>query len=226
MRSKNFFSTINPQKTKFLQTSIEWQPKLTRSLEQQITQTHMSAFLDLYQHCSEEALGLAPHQTKESWLREMIKAELNELKTGKVFLATVSIEHCVVGFITCLPAAHRHDKVSSQSIIHSWRHHQASEIKQWQDTMRKDVYISLLAVKPFRNPHTKEKIQIGLGRALIESVEHKMTKANSLTLDTRLVNKPGIEFYKRLGFSTTGRYVFGGSSPDHYIGCEKQLIKL
>lgn len=66
-----------------------------------------------------------------------------------------------------------------------WRQNQSSDPTQWQVSIRRDVYISLLAVKQFRDPHTGEKIQIGLGRQLIESVEAKITDANALTLDTR-----------------------------------------
>lgn len=102
---------------------------------------------------------------------------------------------------------------------------QTTDLAQWQESIRKDVYISLLAVKPFRNPRTGEKIQIGLGRQLIESLEAKMTEAIAFTLDTRLINIPGIAFYERLGFSISGQRTFGGGSPTYYTGLEKQIIR-
>jgi len=83
----------------------------------------------------------------------------------------------------------------------------------------------LLAVKPFRDPRTDEKIQLGLGRLLIESVEARFSGANALTLDTRLINTAGIVFYEHLGFSMTGRRTFGGANVKHYTGCEKLVMK-
>jgi len=226
MHARSFFSKINQGKTKSLQTTVEWYTELTPLLEQQIIQTHVASFLDLYRNYSEAQLGLNPGKTKEIWLTEMIQAELNDIKAGNILLATVSIENNVAGFITCLPLAHRHNKVSSNQIVNLWQQNQPTDPTQWRESIRKDVYISLLAVKPFRNPHTGEKIQIGLGRQLIESVEAKITDANALTLDTRLINTPGIAFYEKLGFSTSGQRTFGGSNPTHYTGCEKRLMKL
>lgn len=156
----------------------------------------------------------------------MIQAELNDVKAGNIFLATVNIENNVAGFITCLPLAHRHNKNTSSQIVNLWRQNQPPGLTQWQESIRKDVYISLLAVKPFRDPRTGEKIQIGLGRQLIESVDAKNADANALTLDTRLINISGIVFYKKLGFSTSGQRTFGGSNPVHYTGCKKQLMRL
>lgn len=200
---------------------------ITPLLEQQIIQTHVNSFLDLYKNHSEAQLGLATGKTKEMWLTEMIQAELIDIKEGKIFLATVSIENNLAGFITYLPVTHRHSKASSSQIVNNWhRHNQQPDLKQWEDSIRNDVYISLLAVKPFRNPRSGEKIQIGLGRQLIERVEAKMTDANALTLDTRLINKPGIAFYEKLGFSTSGQRTFAGSNPEHYTGCEKRLVRL
>ncbi|MBX3709654.1 MAG: GNAT family N-acetyltransferase [Gammaproteobacteria bacterium] len=224
MHPRNFFSKINSEKTK-LQTTVEWHTELTPLLEQQIVQTHLASFLDLYRPYSENQLGLIG-KTKEIWLNEMIRTELQDIKAGNIFLATVSIENNVVGFITCLPPAHRHNKNSSSQIVNMWRQNQPADPAGWQESIRKDVYISLLAVKPFRDPHTGEKIQIGLGRQLIESVEAKITDANALTLDTRLINMPGIAFYEKLGFSTSGERTFGGSNPAYYTGCEKQLVRL
>ncbi len=227
MYTRSFFSKVNQEKTKFLQTTIEMHTTLTPLLEQQIIQTHVKSFLDLYKNYSEAQLGLATEKTKEMWLTEMIQAELIDIKAGKVFLATVSIDNNLAGFITYLPITNRHNKASSSQIINNWHHHnQQAAPKQWEDSIRNDVYISLLAVKPFRNPRNGEKIQIGLGRQLIESVEAKMTDANALTLDTRLINKPGIAFYEKFGFSTSGQRTFAGANPEHYTGCEKQLSRL
>lgn len=227
MRPRSFFSQINQEKTKSLQTTVEWHTKLTPLLEKQVTLTHVSSFLDLYKDYSEEELGLAEGITKETWLTKMIQAELEEIKKGNIFLATVSIENNVAGFVTCLPVAYRHDKSVSSKIVGLWSQDQSTDSKKWQDSIRKDVYISLLAVKPCHNPHKNgEKIQIGLGRQLIESVEAKFVDATALTLDTRLINTSGIAFYEKLGFSTTGERTFGGTNPKNYTGCEKQLMKL
>ncbi len=221
MYPRSFFSKINQEKTKFLQTTVEWHTKLTPLLKKQIIQTHLASFLDLYSHKSEAELNL--RQTKESWLTKMILAELEDIKAGNILLATVSIENNVAGFITCLPVAHRHNKATGNQIVQRWQ--QQTHPRQWQDAIRKDVYISLLAVKPIRDPYTGEKIQIGFGRQLVESVEAKMTEANALTLDTRLINTSGIAFYERLGFSRSGQRTFGGSDPAHYTGCEKRLMR-
>jgi|GEM_PF-4358955 ribosomal protein S18 acetylase RimI-like enzyme len=225
MYSRSFFSKVNQEKTKYLQTTVEWHTELTPLLESQIIQTHVASFLDLYRNYSEEQLGLRPGLTKKIWLTEMIQAELDEIKAGNILLATVSIENNVAGFVTCLPAVHRHNMASANQLLNLWRQNQPSNTTQWQESIRKDVYISLLAVRPFRDPDTGEKIQIGLGQQLVESVEAKMAAANALTLDTRLINTPGIAFYKKLGFSTTGQRTFGGSNVAHYTGCEKRLMR-
>ena len=225
MQPRSFFSKLNPEKTKLLQTTVEWHTTLTPLMEQQIIQTHLASFLDLYRDFSEAQLGLPAGTSKKVWLTNMIQAELKDVKAGNILLATVSIENNVAGFITCLPVTHRHNKASSSPIVNLW-HQKPTAATQWQDSIRKDAYISLLAVKPCRSSRTGKKTQIGLGRQLVESVEAKMADANSLTLDTRLINTPGIDFYKNLGFSTSGQRTFGGSDPDHYTGCEKKLMKL
>lgn len=225
MHPRSFFSTINREKTKLLQTTVEWHTAFTPFLEKQIIQTHMASFLDLYHDYSERQLGLKAGKTKKAWLADMIKAELDDVKAGNIFLATISIENNVVGFITCLPITQRHNKTSSSEIVHQWKQRQPRNAAQWQESIRQDVYISLLAVKPTRDLCTNEKIQLGFGRQLIESVEAKFTDANALTLDTRLINTPGIAFYQRLGFSTTGERTFGGSNPTYYTGCEKPLMR-
>jgi len=95
-------SKFNTEKTKTLHTTVEWHTQLTPLLVQQITQTHVDSFLDLYKDYSEEQLGLKD-PTKKIWLTEMIEAELEDIKAGKIFLATISIEKNVAGFVTCLP---------------------------------------------------------------------------------------------------------------------------
>lgn len=225
MHLRSFFSKVNEEKTS-LQTTIEWHTQLTPLLEKQIIQTHVTSFLDLYREYSEEQLGLKVGKTKKAWLTEMIKGELEDVKAGKVFLATVSIENNVAGFITCLPVTQRYDRASSSQIVQRWRQIQPTKVKSCQESIRQDVYMSLLAVKPIRDPKTGKKIQIGLGRQLVERVESRFPDANALTLDTRLVNTSGIAFYQKLGFSLTGQRTFGGSNPVHYTGCEKRLMRL
>lgn len=231
MYPRSFFSKMNPQKTKlqFLQPTVEWHTPLTLTpqLEKQIVQTHLASFLDLYQDFSEEQLGLETGKTKENWLREMILSELDEFKSGKVFLATVCLENNIAGFITCYPTTPRHhDRSSIKLIVNDWSEGNSnhSTKSKWQDSISNDVYISLLAVKPFYDSRTNKKIQIGLGRQLIESAEIRFTKATALTLDTRLINTSGIAFYKKLGFLPTEKHTFHGANPTHYIGCEKKLI--
>lgn len=247
MYSRSFLSVFNKDKTKFLQATVEWHTAFTITplLEKQIIKTHVASFLDLYRDYSEADLGRKDGETKKTWLTGMIEAELAEIKKGNIFLATVSIENNVAGFITCLPAKLRHTKASSSSITQVWgkkrkstssaaldatRHsttqHEATKPKKWQDSIRKDVYISLLAIKPCYSSHTKNKIQMGLGRLLVESAEAKMTDANALVLDTRLINKPGIAFYQTLGFSTTGKRTFDDADSAHYTGCEKRVMRM
>lgn len=199
MNLRIFSSKINEKKTK-LETSVEWHHSLSPVLQKQIVATHVASFLDLYRAYTKEQLGLKPSLTKRQWLTKMIEEELKDVQDGKVFIATISVQDSLAGFISCMPVKARHEDFKT------------------------DIYISLLAVKPFRYlDQTKEKLHIGLGRQLIESVIAKFTDANTLTLDTRLINVPGIAFYKALGFSTTGERTFGGSNPEHYTGYEKEL---
>jgi ribosomal protein S18 acetylase RimI-like enzyme len=211
MYARMFSSKVNKNKSK-LETSLEWHNELSPMLQKQIIATHVASFLDLYRDYSEEQLGLKSGLTKQKWLTNMIEAEIEDIKEGKVLVATISIENSVAGFVTCMPAKPRHDKKDISA-------------NNWQDDFTTDIYISLLAVKPTYNPRTKEKIQIGLGRQLIESVEARFTNANALTLDTRLINKPGIAFYQKIGFLTTGRRTFGGSNSEYYTGVEKRVMR-
>lgn len=231
MYPRSFFSTMNPQKIKlqYLQPSLEWHTPLTLTpqIEKQIVQTHLASFLDLYKDYSEEQLGLETGKTKKNWLLEMIHSELEEFKSGKVLLATMSLENNIAGFITCYPATPRHkDRDSIKKIVNYWSEENPDHYRKskWHNSISNDVYISLLAVKPFYDSRTNKKIQIGLGRQLIESAEIRLTNATALTLDTRLINISGIAFYKKLGFLTTEKNTFHGANPAHYIGCEKKLI--
>lgn len=199
MNIRMFSSKINEKKTK-LETSVEWHSTLSPMLEKQMIATHVASFLDLYRAYSEEQLGLMPGLTKKQWLINVIQEELKDIKDGKLFVATVCIQDNLAGFITCTPVKARHEDFKT------------------------DVYVSLLAVKPFCYlDDNREKIHIGLGRQLIESVIAKFPGANTITLDTRVINTPGIAFYKTLGFSVTGKRTFAVNNPERYTGCEKQL---
>lgn len=196
MRSRLFSSKINLAKSS-LAVSVEWDDCPAELVEKQIIATHVASFLDLYKDFTESDLGLAPGLSKKAWLTNMIKGELEEVKHGKLHLAIACIDDRVVGFIICEP------------------------VKARREDLKNDVYISLLAANPFRDFKSEEKIHIGIGRHLMESAEKRFSEMNTLTLDTRLINKAAIKFYEKLGFNSTGRRTFGGSNPDHYVGYEK-----
>lgn len=199
MQARIFSARIKPTKSK-LETDIEWRTKITPELEQQIIATHVSAFMDLYRPYTEKDLGLKPGLTKEAWLTNMIKDELEQVKKGSIYLATITVHDQVAGFITCDPIKARHTD------------------------LKLDVYIGLLAVRPFRDFKTKNKIRIGLGQELVQAAEDRFVNANTFTLDTRIIN-PAIGFYEHIGFSNTGRHTFGGNNPDYYVGFEKAITR-
>jgi len=184
-----------------LETSIEWHTTPSTMLQKQIIETHVASFMDLDRDYSEELLGLTPGLTKAVWLTKMIEDELEEIKQGKLFLATISLQDNLAGFIVCAPVKARHEDLKA------------------------DLYISLLAVKPFRDLVSKNKIRIGLGQQLVECVESRFTDANAITLDTRLINKPVMSFYEKLSFASTGQRTLGGSNPDYYTGYEKLVMR-
>lgn len=194
----NFYSKMSSTKSK-LQTSIEWHTLLSSSLENQISKTHVDAFLDVYSNYSEIDLGLKIGVTKKDWLTNMIKEELDEVKKGNRYLVTISLQDSIAGFIICEPAKVRHEN------------------------LKIDIHLSLLAVKPFRDFKTKNKIRIGLGHQLVDSVESRFSDFNTITLDTRLVNTPAQLFYEKIGFASTGKRTFGGCDPKFYMGYEKRI---
>jgi hypothetical protein len=213
MQNRLFSTKNNLKKTQF-DTSVEWHKELTPALEKQIIATHLSSFIDLYKNHSEADLGtLKPGITKKAWLTKMIEDEIKDIKEGKVFIATVSVMDSIAGFITCTPVKRRDENLS--------RKHSNS-----------DVYISLLAVKPFHylmkyGPSNELKVlqakaHIGLGRQLVESVAARFPDADTITLDTRKINEDGKKFYKSLGFDPSEK-TFGGSAAEYYLGYEKEV---
>jgi len=207
MHARIFSSKINRTKST-LEASIEWHTMPSALLQKKIIATHLASFLDLYRDYSEKQLGLKPGLSKEAWLTKMIEEELEEIKQGKLYLATISLEDNIAGFIVCAPVKARH-----------------KEEKMKDNDLKTDVYISLLAIKPFRYFRSQDKIHIGLGQQLVDSVESRFTGANMITLDTRLINKPAMSFYERLGFNSTGKRTLGGSNPDYYTGYEKFVMR-
>jgi len=207
MHARIFYSKINRTKST-LEASVEWHIAPSSLLQKKIIATHLDSFLDLYRDYSEKQLGLKPGLSKAAWLTKMIEDELEEIKQGKLYLATISLEDNIAGFIVCAPVKARNE-----------------EEKARDKNLKTDVYISLLAIKPFRYFKSQNKIHIGLGQQLIESVESKFTDANMITLDTRLINKPAMSFYEKLGFNSTGKRTLGGSNPDYYTGYEKFIMR-
>lgn len=184
-----------------LVSSITWHTCLTPSLRDQIIKITVDSFLDAYRGLSEEKLGLRAGLTKKQWLTDMIISELNDFEKGKYSLATISLDDQAVGFIMCSAPKARHAD------------------------LKVDLYIDLLAVKPFRDFYSGEKIQLGLGRQIMESVITRFDSANCINLDTRVLNTPAQAFYTKLGFSCTGAFTFGGYDPKHYTGFEKSVMR-
>jgi len=198
MHGRVFSSKINPSKWG-LELSLEWHKAPSVLLQKQIVAIHMKSFLDLYSDISEQQLGLKEGLTKETWLRNMISEELEEINQGKLFLATISLQDSTEGFIVCQPAKARHAD------------------------FKVDVYISLLAISPCYHP-SGNKIRIGLGQKLVENVFLRFPEANTVTLDTRHINHEGIKFYEKLGFSSTSQ-TLGGSDNKYYVGYEKKFMR-
>lgn len=191
---------IGKNKTKF-NADIEWHLTPSDFLQKQIIAIHLASFLDLYAPYSEKQLGLKSGMTKQEWLTKMIIDELKEVKEGKLLLGTISLQDQIAGFIICAPIT-----------------------KERYQEFKADVYISLLAVKPFKDKSEK-KIHIGLGQQLVESAQARFVDANTLTLDTRRINKDAMKFYEKIGFSSTGKKTFGGSNPENYVGYEKNVMR-
>ncbi|MFO1259127.1 MAG: GNAT family N-acetyltransferase [Gammaproteobacteria bacterium] len=212
-----------------LDISVEWNPLLNERTKKKIIFIHVESFLDAYKHLTEKQLGLAEGLTKKSWLTNMIKDELAELKEGSIPYAGVYINDEIVGFVSCDPAKPRYNLNET--------------IKN--DTFKHDVYIRLLAVKPSKYlfPHydssikithpdaiqekvadarLPENIRTGLGRHLMESVEKKFDNCNALTLDTRLINTGGRKFYESIGFKFENSKTYSDVNPTHYVGYEKE----
>ncbi len=201
MYTRLFSARINPAKSS-LETFIEWHhAPLSTDLQKKIIAVHVASFIELYRDYSEEQLGLEFGVSKSKWLTQVIKSELAEVNERKLFLATVSVEDNVAGFIICAPVKPRHEN------------------------FKNDVYISTIAVKPLCDFKSRNKIHIGLGQQLVKCIESRFPNANTITLDTRLINKPAMLFYERLGFNATGRRTLGGCNPDYYAGYEKSIIK-
>jgi len=198
--TRMFSSKINAEKSS-LEMSVEWVTEPSDFLQKQIIAISVDAFLDLYSDLTEEQLGLKHGLTKKSWLTNMAQGELKELMDGNRMLAVAYLHDRLAGFVLC------------------------THIKSKLDGFKNAVHIELLAVKPIRDLRTNEKIQVGLGKQLMETVMSRFTDANSFTLDTRLVNKQAIAFYERLGFNSTGRYTFDNLNPDHYTGYQKSIMR-
>lgn len=200
MHARIFSSKMIPNSD--LESTIEWHTSLSDKLQKQIVRAHIDSFLDIYRDYSEEQLDLKPDQTKKTWLTKMIKDELEEVNKGNLFLATVSVQDTLAGFIVCAPVKARHED------------------------LKVDLYISLLAIKSLRFFKSQNKIHIGLGRELVNSAESKFPEANTLTLDTRLINKAAMLFYEKIGFSSTGKRTLGDNHhPDYYTGYERSVMR-
>lgn len=210
--------------------SVEWNPPLNERNEKKILFIFLESFLDAYKHLTEKELGLAEGLSKKTWLTNMIKSELAELKEGLIPYAVVYINEEIVGFVSCDPVKPRYD---------------LADIKQ-NHAFKHDVYIRLLAVKPSKylfshyDPGVEikypdiinkkvadatlpENIRTGLGRHLIESVEKRFANINAITLDTRLANTGGRKFYESLGFKFENSKTYSEVNPNYYVGYEKEI---
>ena len=200
MQMRLFISRRDATKSS-LDTSIEWHAQPSDKIKKMIIATHISSFLDLYKDYTENDLGLASDLSKEKWLTKMIEDDLNDVSEGKLFLATISLQDTIAGFVICAPTKSR------------------------RENLKADVYISILAIKPFRDFTTESKIHIGLGKLLVKAVSEAFISANTITLDTRRINQDAMSFYERIGFSSTGDRTLGGCNPEYYIGYEKPVMR-
>lgn len=182
-----------------LQTSIEWHSNVSKELRNKIIHVFLSSFLDVYSACSENDLGLSDNLTKKEWLLSIIKGELNKVKKGEYYLATISLNDNICGVLIC-----------------------SSSIARKKD-LRVDIGIEQIAVKPFYDIFSKNRIRLSLGKQLIDSIEKKFKFINSIVLDTRRINHNARMFYEKLGFRAN-ETTFCRSNIDYYIGYEKEII--
>lgn len=196
-----FFSPKN-KKTN-LDLSIRWNEPLTEKRIQQLENIHVLSLLDAYKDHKNEQLKVTVGMTRETWLRNGInRVDIPGLKEGSYVYAGIFLNNEFVGFVIC-----------------------KSNPPTEQNDFKNKIYISLLAVKPYKysfanSPSSKatsitypewltnkidsgelpENIRIGLGKLLIEAVMKRFPHANLLTLDTRATNVNARQFYEHLGF--------------------------
>lgn len=200
MHPRLFAAKIDTKKSG-LETAITWHTTLSDTLRRQIIAVHVDSFMDAYRNLSEEMLGLKPGVNKKEWLTKMIESELDEFNKGERTLAAITLNDCIAGYIMC------------------------SAVKARHTNLKTDLYIEMLAVKPLRDFYCGAKIQLGLGRQLMDSAIAKFDSANSIILDTRVLNTPAKEFYERIGFNCTGKLTFGDYDSKHYTGFEKSVMR-
>lgn len=195
MQTSFFKASILPG-TKALEAVVEWHACPSSDLQLRIIQLHVESFDALYQPFSEQDLGLKEGVTKKPWLRAMVVEELEKVLTGELHLATISLGGALAGYAICTQ----------------------TQIKKDQS----EVYLNLLAVKPFKHLKTGEHLRVGLGRQLIDSLINRHEDATAVNLDTRRINKSAIAFYEQLGFECKPKN-FSEVNPVHYIGVEKRV---
>jgi len=225
---------------------VEWHDELSESLKKRVKKIHVDSFLDLYKSYSKEDLALMDDQTKESWLSEMIDEEFNNIEKGKIHLATISVRNEVVGFVTCIVAHFSKNrckellreqlKLGGELALAKEQNLSENKFKVSQyekvkaelawfkgriSDLKSDVYVSLLAVKPYC--YKGEKGHLGFGSQLMQAVEDRYCNANSITLDTRRINESGRKFYQRLGFVEVENFTFSSHNMLKYVGCEKTV---
>lgn len=192
----SFFKAATLPRSNALEVTIEWHQHPTKNLQSRIIQLHVESFDHLYLSFSEQELGLKDGLTKKAWLQAMVVEDLEKVLAGELHLATISLNGALAGYAICTKTQIKED--------HS------------------EVYLNLLAVKPFKNLKTGEPLRVGLGRQLIDSVINRHEDATAITLDTRRINKPAIAFYEQLGFECKNRN-FSEVSPVYYVGVEKRV---
>ncbi len=190
MKSRLFKSWMSDKARQV--TSIEWYVSLPENIEKEIIRIDEQAFGDLYAECTEADLWLEPGIKKADWIRRLATSKLGQFKQGHHHIATISIDDKIVGFVMCAP------------------------VKPRGSDLKNDVFVSLLAVKPLRD-FNGEKLRVGLGRQLMESLMQRFEDGNTIILDTRTMNKPALEFYHNLGFKALG------NAPLVYVNLEKNL---
>lgn len=183
--------------TKGLEAVIEWHQCPSKNLQASIIQLHVESFCRLYESFSMRDLGLRDGLTKEAWLHAMVVEELENVIAGELHLATVSLGGTLAGYAICTKTRIQKD--------HS------------------EVYLNLLAVKPFKHLKTGVSLRLGLGRQLIDSLINRHDDATVINLDTRKINHGAIAFYEQLGFKRQRTTVSPEINQEYYVGVERRV---